>query len=148
MSYEIPPRKKPTGDNGYFEELTRSIFQAGFSWRVIRDKWPNFHQAFDGLDVATVAGYGEPDVERLASDTGIVRNRRKILSTIENARTMWALSQEHGSFHAYLRSLDGLDYAGLRNELSRRFRNLGPTDVFTFLWSVDEVVPAWVDRNT
>ena len=147
MSFEIPPKKKPSGDSGYFEELTRAIFQAGFSWRVIRDKWPDFQQAFDGFDVATVAGYGEPDLERLASDARIVRNRRKIQSTVENARTVWALSQEYGSFHAYLRSLDELEYADRRKELVGRFRNLGPTGVFTFLWSVDEQVPAWEDRN-
>jgi DNA-3-methyladenine glycosylase I len=148
MTYEIPPRKKPANDNGYLEELTKAIFQAGFSWRVIRDKWPNFQTAFDGFDLVTVAGYGEPDIERLVSDPGIVRNRRKIEATVENARVMWELVQEHGSFNSYLRSLDGLDYAGWREELSRRFRNLGPTGVFTFLWCVDEEVPAWEDRKT
>ena len=65
MPYEIPPRKRPADDSGYLEELTKAIFQAGFSWRVIRDKWPNFQQALDGFDIETVAGYGEPDVERL-----------------------------------------------------------------------------------
>jgi DNA-3-methyladenine glycosylase I len=147
MTYEIPPRRKPENDNGYFEELTKSIFQAGFSWRVIRDKWPNFEKAFDGFDLVAVAGYGAPDVERLAADPGIVRNRRKIEATIANARIMWDLVQEHGSFHAYLRSLDSLDYAGRRQELSERFQNLGPTGVFTFLWCVEEEVPAWEDRK-
>jgi len=147
MSFEIPERKKPAGDDGYLEELTKAIFQAGFSWRVIRDKWPNFQAAFDGFEVETVAGYGEPDIERLVADAGIVRNRRKIEATIHNARTMWDLSQQHGTFHAYLRSLDSMDYAGRRKELSKRFRNLGPTGVFTFLWCVDEEVPDWEDRN-
>jgi DNA-3-methyladenine glycosylase I len=147
MSYEIPPRKKPADDNGYFEELTKAIFQAGFSWRVIRDKWPNFQGAFDSFDIVTVAGYGAPDVERLLSDKGIVRNRRKIDATIHNARVMWDLIQEHGSFQTYLRSMDNLDYAGRRKELSGQFRNLGPTGVFTFLWCVDEEVPAWEDRK-
>lgn len=147
MSHEVPPRKRPTNDNGYFEELTRAIFQAGFSWRVIRDKWPNFQKAFDGFDIGVVAGYGQPDTERLAADAGIVRNRRKIEATIHNARVMWDLIQEHGSFYAYLRSLDSLDYAHRREELSGRFRNLGPTGVFTFLWCVDEEVPSWEDRN-
>jgi len=146
MPYEIPPRKKPAGDNGYFEELTKAVFQAGFSWRVISDKWPNFLKAFEDFDIATVASYAEPDVERLASDKGIVRNRRKIEATIHNARVMWDLIREHASFHAYLRSLDGLDYATRRKELSRRFQNLGPTGVFTFLWCVGEQVPAWEDR--
>jgi DNA-3-methyladenine glycosylase I len=147
MPFEIPERKKPADDDGYLEELTKAIFQAGFSWRVIRDKWPNFQQAFDGFQVETVAGYGEPDVERLASDTGIVRNRRKIEATIHNARTIWDLSQQHGTFYGYLRSLDGMDYAGRRKELSKQFKNLGPTGVFTFLWCVDEEVPDWEDRN-
>jgi DNA-3-methyladenine glycosylase I len=146
MPYEIPPRKKPPDDNGYFEELTKAIFQAGFSWRVIRDKWSNFQRAFDQFDIAAIAGYGEPDVERLLGDKGIVRNRRKIEATVHNARIAWELLEEHGSFHAYLRSLDGLDYPGRRKELGRRFKNLGPTGVFTFLWCVDEEVPAWEDR--
>lgn len=147
MPYEIPERKRPVDDSGYLEELTRAIFQAGFSWRVIRDKWPNFQNAFDGFDVETVAGYGEPDIERLVADAGIVRNRRKIEAAIHNARTIWALSREHGTFYAYLRSLDGMDYAGRRKELSARFKNLGPTGVFTFLWCVDEEVPDWEDRR-
>jgi DNA-3-methyladenine glycosylase I len=147
MSFEIPPRKKPSGDDGYFEELTRAIFQAGFSWRVIAEKWPSFQTAFDGFDITTVAGYGEPDVERLMGDKGIVRNRRKIEATVHNARAMWSLIQEYGSFHAYLRSLDEFDYAERRKELSGRFKNLGPTGVFTFLWCVDEEVPDWEDRK-
>jgi DNA-3-methyladenine glycosylase I len=113
---------------------------------VIRDKWPNFEKAFDGFDIATVAGYGEPDVDRLMADKGIVRNRRKIEATIHNARTMWALVQEHGSFRTYLEGWAELDYADRRQELIRRFKNLGPTGVFTFLWCVDEEVPAWEDR--
>ncbi len=147
MSFEIPPRKKPAGDDGYLEEMTKAIFQAGFSWRVIRDKWPGFQKAFDDFEIAAVAGYAEPDIDRLTSDKDIVRNRRKIESTIHNARVMWTLIQEHGSFHAYLRSLDDLDYAGRRKELGRRFKNLGPTSVFVFLWCVAEEVPAWEDRN-
>jgi DNA-3-methyladenine glycosylase I len=146
MPYEVPPRKKPADDNGYLEEITKAIFQAGFSWKVVRDKWPEFQRAFDGFDIATVAGYGEPDVERLVADRSIVRNRRKIEATIHNARAMWDLIQEHGSFHSYLRTLDSLEYAGRRKELSQRFRNLGPTGVFTFLWSVSEQVPDWEDR--
>jgi hypothetical protein len=55
--------------------------------------------------------------------------------------------QGHGSFHAYLRSLDSLDYAARRKELSQQFSHLGPTGVFTFLWCVDEEVPDWENRN-
>ena len=146
--HEIPPRVRPRSDDGYFEEMTRAVFQAGFSWAVIRDKWPNFQQAFHGFSVDTVADYNDDDLERLLSDSGIVRNGRKVVATMVNARTIQGLAQEHGSFHGYLRSLDGLSYAQKRKELTRRFSHLGPTGVFVFLWPVDEPVPEWEERNS
>lgn len=147
MPHEIPPRQRPASDSGYLEELTKAIFQAGFSWKVIREKWPNFRRAFHEFDVVTVASYDAHDMERLLGDAGIVRNGRKIKATIHNARAMQQLISEHGSFFNYLRTLDALDYPARREELRRRFSNLGPTGVFVFLWCVDEEVPDWEDRN-
>ena len=146
--HEIPPQAKPQSDDGYLEEMTRAVFQAGFSWAVIRDKWPNFLRAFDGFNVGSVADYNDDDLERLLSDSGIVRNGRKVVATMENARTIQGLAQEHGSFHDYLRSLDGLSYAQKRKALTRQFSHLGPTGVFVFLWRVDEPVPEWEERNS
>ena len=83
--FEIPPRITPTDDNGYFEQMTKAIFQAGFSWQVVNNKWPNFQQAFDHFDVDRVAAYDLADIERLLADEGIVRNGRKIEATIANA---------------------------------------------------------------
>ncbi len=80
--FEIPPRVTPADDNGYFEQMTKAIFQAGFSWQVVNNKWPDFQKAFDGFDVDRVAAYGPEDVDRLLSDAGIVRNGRKIEATI------------------------------------------------------------------
>ena len=147
MPVEIPPQERPADDAGYLEQLTKAIFRSGFSWKVIRDKWPNFQRVFDNFDVERVAAYGDREVDRLLGDSGIVRNGRKIEATIRNAGIMSQLSAEYGSFHAYLRSLDGLDYADRRKELARRFDHLGPTGVFVFLYSVAEPVPAWEDRN-
>jgi 3-methyladenine DNA glycosylase Tag len=126
--------------------MTKSIFQAGFSWKVIRDKWPNFRRAFHDFDIARVASYDTRDIDRLLADQGIVRNGRKIEATIHNARMMQELITQHGSFFAYLRTLDALDYSGRRKELRQRFKHLGSTGVFTFLWCVDEEVPTWEDR--
>lgn len=147
MPHEIPPREKPQSDSGYLEQMTKAIFQAGFSWRVIADKWPNFKEAFGDFDVDTVASFDAPDVDRLLANEGIVRNARKIEATIHNARAMQRLIAEHGSFKDYLRSLDRLDYAGRREELRGQFSHLGPTGVFVFLWCADEEVPDWEDRN-
>ncbi len=147
MNIEIPPRERPADDAGYLEQLTKAIFRSGFSWHVIRDKWPNFQRAFDRFEVARVAAYDERDVERLLADDGIVRNGRKIEATIHNACAVQELAGRHGSFHAYLRSLDGLDYPARRKELCGRFSHLGPTGAFVFLYSVAEPVPAWEERN-
>ena len=146
-SYEIPPRQRPADDNGYFEQLTKAVFQAGFSWKVVNNKWPNFQRAFDGFDVEKVAAYDDRDLDRLLRDEGIVRNGRKIAATIENAREFQRIAREYGSFHAFLRAMDGWSYAERRRELTNRFKNLGPTGVFVFLWCVDEEVPDWEDRN-
>ena len=119
QSREIPPKITPKDDNGYFEELTKAIFRAGFSWGVVRAKWGGFRTAFHGFDLARVADYSPDDVFRLAEDTRIVRNRRKILATIENAGAILVLVDEHRSLSGYLRSLDHLDYSSRVSLLTR-----------------------------
>jgi 3-methyladenine DNA glycosylase Tag len=147
MTIEIPLRARPAGDAGYLEEMTKAIFRSGFSWQVIRDKWPNFQRAFGDFVVERVADYDDRDVDRLLADPGIVRNGRKIEATIQNARQMRTLIARHNSFFSYLRTLDGQSYSARRAELCRRFRQMGPTAAFVFLYCVDEEVPAWQDRN-
>ena len=126
--------------------LTQAVFQAGFSWKVVRDKWPNFERAFDNFAIGKVANYDDRDLERLLMDEGVVRNGKKIEGTIHNARVMRDLIAEHGSFHAYLRSMDGLPYQARSKALSKQFKWLGRTGTFFFLWSVEEEVPAWEER--
>ncbi|MBK8988575.1 MAG: DNA-3-methyladenine glycosylase I [Chloroflexi bacterium] len=139
--YEIPPRAVPADDAGYLEKITQAVFQAGFSWRVIRQKWPNFQAAFAGFDVDKLAAFTEEDVERLVEDRGIVRNGRKIEATIHNARVCRDLIARHGSFYAYLRSLDGADYNSRAAKFSREFKFMGPMGAYFFFWSVGEDVP-------
>ena len=68
--------------------LTKAVFQSGFSWLVIREKWPDLQRSFDGFNVRKVAAYGDDDFGRFLADQGNVRNRRKILVTIENTRNL------------------------------------------------------------
>ncbi|MBI4336891.1 MAG: DNA-3-methyladenine glycosylase I [Chloroflexi bacterium] len=147
LGHEIPPRVQPKDDNEYLEQLTKAIFRAGFSWSVVREKWPNFVEAFDSFGVDAVAAYGDDDIVRLLNTPGIVRNGRKIVATVENARIVQRLVKEHSSFRNYLRSLDGLPYPRKRQALAAQFKNLGPTGVFVFLYSVSELVPSWAERN-
>jgi DNA-3-methyladenine glycosylase I len=143
---EVPPRVSPDNDNGYLDELTKAIFRVGFSWQVIAQKWDNFREGFDGFDVAKVAAYGPEEFTRLFNDEGIVRNRRKIMATVDNARTMLELASEHGSFHGYLRSMDNLDYSQRAKVLIGQFKGLGRTGAFVFLHSVNEETPGWHER--
>ena len=78
------------GEAALFERLSLEAFQSGLSWLIILRKRPAFRVAFAGFDVDTVAAFGDADVERLMGDVGIVRNRAKVLATINNARVVRA----------------------------------------------------------
>ena len=140
-NYEVPPRAVPDNDAGYFEKITQAVFQAGFSWQVIRTKWPNFQQAFAGFEVDKVAAFTDEDLERLVEDKGIVRNGRKIAATIHNARICQDLIAQHGSLHNYLRSMDELDYNARSKKFSKQFKFMGAMGTYFFFWSVGEDVP-------
>lgn len=143
--YEIPPRIVPENDAGYFEKITQAVFQAGFSWQVIRLKWPEFERAFAGFNIDAVAAFREEDVERLLEDKGIVRNGRKIEATIANAKTCQMLVDEYGSMKQYLRTMDGQDYYDRSKAVSKQFKFMGPMGAYFFFYSVGEDVPPYDD---
>ena len=89
-------------DRHLFEMLTLEGAQAGLSWSTILRKREGYRRAFAGFDPATVAGFGSRDVERLLADTGIVRNRLKVESTVNNAARVLEVQDELGSLDAYL----------------------------------------------
>jgi DNA-3-methyladenine glycosylase I len=91
-------------DNALFERLMLEINQAGLSWITILKKTDNFRRAYDNFQIAKVAAYQQPDIDRLLADAGIIRNRLKINAAVENARRIQALQSEHGSFKAWLDS--------------------------------------------
>jgi DNA-3-methyladenine glycosylase I len=119
--------------------MSRAIFQAGLSWKLIEAKWPAYERLFEGFDPARVAAFGEADIDRIAADPGIVRTRKKIAATVENARMLLSLEREHGSFRAYLRTFES--YAERSADLKRRFRFLGELSVYYLLFLTGEEVP-------
>jgi len=97
---------KLLGDQKLFEKLSLEAFQAGLSWITILKRRPGFREAFSNFDIATVAGYSDADVERLMNDERIIRNRAKIVATIENAKvTQSMLAQSPGALHDLIWSL-------------------------------------------
>lgn len=83
-------------DQGVFERLTLEAFQSGLSWLTILKRREGFRAAFNQFDYHAIAQYDASDVERLMSDTGIIRNRMKIEATINNAQAAVALEHDGG----------------------------------------------------
>ncbi len=104
-------------DTRLFEFLILEGAQAGLSWSTILHKRDNYRRAFDGFDPKKVAGYGPREVNRLLSDPGIVRNRRKVEATITNARAFLEVQSEFGSFDRFLWSF--VDGSPIRNDWAR-----------------------------
>ena len=151
-------------DRHLFEMLTLEGAQAGLSWSTILRKREGYRRAFVDFDPAAVARFDANDVERLLADPGIVRNRLKVESTVNNAGRVREMQDEHGSFAAYLwafvdgvpvvnhyRSLSELPSEtelskAISKDLKRRgFRFVGPTVIHAFMQSVGMVDDHLVD---
>ena len=139
-------------DRALYELLTLEGAQAGLSWATILHKRENYRKAFAGFDPASVAAFGPARVEELLQDAGIVRNRLKVESTVENARRVLEVQEELGSFSDLVWSfVDGEPLVGgwrsvseipaetpvskaMSKELKRRgFRFVGPTVCYAFM---------------
>ncbi len=127
--------KPPKNDDEYFERMTKSLFTAGLNWTVVEKKWPSFQKAFAQFSPENVARFSERNISALMKDPGIVRNERKIKSTIHNAGELLKLQKEHVSFAKYLDSF-GKHEERLISDLQERFQHLGVSTARTFLWSV------------
>jgi len=155
----------PSHDHRHlFEMLTLEGAQAGLSWNTILNKREGYREAFAGFDPDAVARFGSKELERLVVDPGIVRNRLKIESTVNNAARVLEVQQELGSFDAYLwRFVDGEPIIGRWRDLTalpaetddsralskdlkqRGFRFVGPTVCYAFMQAVGLVNDHTVD---
>lgn len=109
------------------------------NWGVITNKWPDFIEAFDKFNLDKVAGYEEGKVDELLKNERIIRNKRKILATIENAKEFKKIIDEAGSFRNWLENLDSSNnYTNVKKQLSRRLKHVGDTTAHIFLYTVGE----------
>jgi len=89
-------------DRTLFEFLILEGAQAGLSWSTILNKRENYRRAFDGFDPRRVARYQPAKIKTLLADPGVVRNRLKIASAVENAKAFLRVQEEFGSFDGYI----------------------------------------------
>lgn len=139
-----------------WEKLILDGFQAGLSWITILKRRDGFIRAFDGFNPEIIAQYNDDDIERLMNDTGIIRNRMKIVATIKNAKAYLEIENEReGAFSELLWSFtDGKVKKNTLNKMSdmptesdesramskelkkRGFGFCGPTICYAFMQAV------------
>jgi DNA-3-methyladenine glycosylase I len=139
-----------------FEHLSLDIFQSGLSWRIILAKRQGFRRAFANFDPEIVASYSSDDIERLLADEEIVRNRKKIEATINNARALLDMERSGEDFAEFLWGFVGHqphhnkgasdwsevpskseESAAMAHQLKERgFSFVGPTVCYAFMQAV------------
>ncbi len=151
-------------DRTLFEFLILEGAQAGLSWSTILNKRENYRRAFDNFDPQKVAAYGEDKLAELLDDPGIVRNRLKVRSAVQNAQAFLEVQEEFGSFDAYVwQFVDGEPIqnkwqslseipaqtdvsVALSKDLKKRgFNFVGPTIMYAFMQAVGLVNDHVVD---
>ena len=151
-------------DNLLFEFLVLEGAQAGLSWVTVLKKRENYREAFDNFDPAKIAGYNDVKVEELMDNPGIIRNRRKILSAIINAKAVLNIQEEFGSFDSYIWQFVGgkaiqnkwkrtedlppftFESENMSKDLKKRgFTFVGPTICYAFMQAVGMVNDHVVD---
>lgn len=151
-------------DEMIFEFLVLESFQAGLSWYTILKKRENFAEAFDQFNYKKIANYSESKVEELMNNAGIIRNRLKILATINNAERFQVVQKEFGSFSKYIWNfVDGKPIVNLPKTLSdvpatteisdslskdlkkRGFKFLGSTVMYAYMQATGMVNDHLVD---
>ena len=90
-------------DKYLFEMLLLESFQAGLSWECVLNKREAFRKAFDDFDASTIVLYDMEKIDSLCQNADIIRNRRKIESSVKNAEVFLKIVSEHGSFLNYLK---------------------------------------------
>ena len=131
---EAPQKIEPQSLADYLEVMCKAVFHSGMSWAVVEAKWPDIKEAMHDFDPVKIAFLSEKELDELAQDKRVIRNRRKLAVIIKNAQTMRDLEEEHGSFQGYLRSHG--DYDATEKDLRKRlaFSAKSASTTFSMWW--------------
>lgn len=116
---------KQITDDRYLAQLTRCVFNAGFHWRVITQKWPDFEKAFHGFDLGQLLTKSPDEWEEYVQDARIVRNWQKIQTVFHNAAMVDEIAGEHGSFGEFFADWPVTDQVGLMQYFKKNGSRLG-----------------------
>jgi 3-methyladenine DNA glycosylase Tag len=119
-------------DHRWLAQMSKCVFQAGFSWKVIETKWPGFERAFDAFDPRINAVMSDDELDAHLKDTGIIRNAQKIVSVRNNAAFLVDLAREHGAAAAFFAGWPDSDFAGLLDVMKARAARLSGETAMRF----------------
>ncbi|TFH93506.1 DNA-3-methyladenine glycosylase I [Vibrio ouci] len=105
--------------------LSMKVFQSGISWKVVRNKWPNFEEVFFGFKIEPLLMLSEEQWDNKAADTRIIRHHAKVKSILANAQMIHEASIEHGSFAKMVANWPSEDITGLWLYLKKHGNRLG-----------------------
>jgi len=143
QEHHAPEQIEPKRPGDYLEVMSKAILQAGMSWKVVEGKWAGTREVFHDFDALAVASMPETEIAAAATDTRIIRNRKKVEAIIDNARRIVELDEEHKGFRNYLRSHGGFE--ATVKDLRKNFRFMGEMGCYYFLYVVGETVPEYED---
>lgn len=112
-------------DNLLLAEFTKKVFQSGFVWRVVRQKWPGFCEVFFDFDIEKILLMSDEMLESKAGDQRIIRNAAKVFTIRDNAIMIADISSEHGGFGRFIANWPGHDIIGLWAYLKKHGARLG-----------------------
>jgi DNA-3-methyladenine glycosylase I len=132
----------PRSIRGFAGSASCAAFQAGISWRVVDAKWAGIKKAFKDFDIDRVVRMSDRDIDKLMQDERVIRSRGKLEAVVHNANAILELERA-GGFKTHLKSFD--DYEQLAKDLKKRFKFVGDSGMYHFLWTVKNPVPEWRD---
>jgi 3-methyladenine DNA glycosylase Tag len=113
------------GDDRFLAEFSKKVFQSGFVWRVVRNKWPDFERVFFDFNIQKILLIPDEMLEQKATDPSIIRNYTKVRTIRDNAIMIDSVAREYGSFARFVADWPNEDIIGLWAYLKKHGARLG-----------------------
>ena len=125
LSVPLPVSKlKSIPDDRWLSSVSKSIFQAGFVWRVVENKWPDFEKVFENFDLVHCAYLSDEEIEALTNDTRVIRHLKKLQSVRANATYLLEKTSEFSGVGNFITSFGAENYSELLLELKKNASRL------------------------
>ncbi len=130
---------KPKNDSEFLEQVSFITFVIGFNFNVVRNKWPTIKKAFHNFSIEKVAAMNEKDIQKLLQNSGVIRNRRKLTTVIDNARICKELCVDNGTV---LKWIDAKKKAHKKDPLL----NPSLAEEFRIFSGIGKTTSGWLDN--